>query len=513
MPKGWLKPNQGKPYSFDSGLSDIEACEGASVKLRPIWSKADKLMRIRWQVLAAISKVESDFGCNMGPSSAGAIGWTQFMPATWKDWGTDADGDGKADPRNAVDAVFSSARYLRASGAPKDYRKAIFAYNRADWYVRKILATAETFEEFSLEEFDEAVVLSEEARELDRRIKEARGRLAKADQKEAKMLRALRKSQNEYKLVEQAAQEAEEQFKRDLKELNTATTGFINISQGVSNGDARQDEDTQILAYTADSKAQDAVLVYQLTAGLLESQGEAMIQLRNIARQAHSSQLKAEGLVIKYEALTQERVEQLLQAQTGREERKGALETLREDKDLYQKTIRSWNRRYGSELAGNANALDNPLSSKYDDLSIGERMVRLARDELKKDVKETPDGSNDSPDISRYRSAIIGNPGPGPWCAYFISYLAKRAGHALGDRGQGFGLVRAMEAQAKKEKQWLKVSEARAGDIIFFVEHMGLVEKVEDGKITTIEGNASNAVSRREDRAGEATGLWRVERR
>ena len=76
-------------------------------------------------MLAGLTEVESAHGCNMGPSSAGAIGWTQFMPATWKEWGMDASGDGKADPYNAVDAIYSSARYLRASGAPKSYYKAL----------------------------------------------------------------------------------------------------------------------------------------------------------------------------------------------------------------------------------------------------------------------------------------------------------------------------------------------------------------------------------------------------
>ena len=70
---------------------------------------------VPWNVLAAINKIESNFGRNMGPSSAGAIGWMQFMPSTWLRWGTDADGNGVADPWNPVDAVYSAARYLAAS--------------------------------------------------------------------------------------------------------------------------------------------------------------------------------------------------------------------------------------------------------------------------------------------------------------------------------------------------------------------------------------------------------------
>ncbi|HWT94844.1 MAG TPA: lytic transglycosylase domain-containing protein [Solirubrobacteraceae bacterium] len=95
-------------------------------------------------ILAGLTKVESNFGQNMGPSSAGAIGWTQFMPKTWKAYGVDADGDGRRDPFNAADAIHSAANYLRASGAPREWRKALFAYNRAGWYVEKVLRVART---------------------------------------------------------------------------------------------------------------------------------------------------------------------------------------------------------------------------------------------------------------------------------------------------------------------------------------------------------------------------------
>jgi membrane-bound lytic murein transglycosylase B len=57
----------------------------------------------------------------------------------------DADGDGKASPYNSVDAIFSTARYLRASGAPGSYRHALYAYNHAGWYVDLVLRTARQF--------------------------------------------------------------------------------------------------------------------------------------------------------------------------------------------------------------------------------------------------------------------------------------------------------------------------------------------------------------------------------
>jgi murein DD-endopeptidase MepM/ murein hydrolase activator NlpD len=81
----------------------------------------------------------------MGPSSAGAIGWMQFMPSTWVRWGMDANGDGVADPWNADDAVFSAARYLAAAGGATDISRAVFAYNHADWYVREVLDLAQLY--------------------------------------------------------------------------------------------------------------------------------------------------------------------------------------------------------------------------------------------------------------------------------------------------------------------------------------------------------------------------------
>jgi hypothetical protein len=97
---------------------------------------------IRWEILAAINEIETDYGRNLNVSSAGALGWMQFMPATWKMYGTDANKDGRKDPYNPVDAIFAAARYLKAAGYEQDVRRAIFAYNHADWYVDSVLLRA-----------------------------------------------------------------------------------------------------------------------------------------------------------------------------------------------------------------------------------------------------------------------------------------------------------------------------------------------------------------------------------
>uniref|UniRef100_UPI0035652332 lytic murein transglycosylase n=1 Tax=Paraconexibacter sp. TaxID=2949640 RepID=UPI0035652332 len=110
--------------------------------LLPIYQAAGIEYGIRWEILAAINEIETDYGRNLNVSSAGALGWMQFMPPSWKAYGVDANRDGKKDPYNPVDAIFAAARYLKAAGADDDIRKAIFAYNHADWYVDSVLMRA-----------------------------------------------------------------------------------------------------------------------------------------------------------------------------------------------------------------------------------------------------------------------------------------------------------------------------------------------------------------------------------
>jgi hypothetical protein len=110
--------------------------------LLSIYQAAGIQYGIRWEVLAAINEIETDYGRNLNVSSAGALGWMQFMPATWRQYGVDANKDGKSDPYNPVDAIFAAARYLKAAGGDKDIRRGIFAYNHATWYVDSVMLRA-----------------------------------------------------------------------------------------------------------------------------------------------------------------------------------------------------------------------------------------------------------------------------------------------------------------------------------------------------------------------------------
>jgi membrane-bound lytic murein transglycosylase B len=78
-----------------------------------------------------------------------ALGPMQFIPQTWARYGTDANGDGKADIFNINDAALSAARYLCAAGGNLRTQagqvRAVLAYNHSDEYLAQVLALAQAY--------------------------------------------------------------------------------------------------------------------------------------------------------------------------------------------------------------------------------------------------------------------------------------------------------------------------------------------------------------------------------
>jgi cell wall-associated NlpC family hydrolase len=144
--KGAVKaPNSSKALAIPSLPTSSCAATGVPPVLIPIYQRAAAKYGLGPQgpaVLAGINEVETGFGTNLNISSAGAEGWMQFMPASWEEYGVDANGDGVKDPFNPEDAIFAAASYLSIAGMPADTYGAIFAYNHADWYVSEVLANA-----------------------------------------------------------------------------------------------------------------------------------------------------------------------------------------------------------------------------------------------------------------------------------------------------------------------------------------------------------------------------------
>jgi murein DD-endopeptidase MepM/ murein hydrolase activator NlpD len=133
--------------SFEIGSVPSSSCASTGVPptLIPIFERAASTYQLGPQgpaVLAGINEVETAFGSNLNVSSAGAVGWMQFIPSSWETYGVDANGDGVRDPYNPEDAIFAAASYLSVAGMPTDTYGAIYAYNHADWYVEEVLGNA-----------------------------------------------------------------------------------------------------------------------------------------------------------------------------------------------------------------------------------------------------------------------------------------------------------------------------------------------------------------------------------
>jgi len=104
-----------------------------------------------------------------------------------------------------------------------------------------------------------------------------------------------------------------------------------------------------------------------------------------------------------------------------------------------------------------------------------------------------------------------------PWCAHFVAWAFRQTGAPLpGDRplsqnqNLALGSVQHMEDQMRAAGTLVpggKDATPQPGDVIFFASrgrsdsgsgrHVGIVEKVENGRVHTIEGNSSNSVRRR----------------
>ncbi|CAN5267905.1 lytic murein transglycosylase [soil metagenome] len=78
-----------------------------------------------------------------------AVGPMQLIPEAWRNWGTDASGDGVADPQNIDDAVLATANYLCHAGGDlgteAGWKKAVAAYNDATSYALKVSQAANRF--------------------------------------------------------------------------------------------------------------------------------------------------------------------------------------------------------------------------------------------------------------------------------------------------------------------------------------------------------------------------------
>lgn len=177
----WLEGFGGIGFSGGGFMGTVVPGGNVPAQFMEYYRKAEKKYGIPWNYLAALHFVETSFSDSQDPSnvsSVGAIGPFQFMPLSWLGWaasddyggsrlgdatipievltdpskirkyggyGQDGDDDGKSDPWSVADGSMTAAYYLAANGFKEDKRKAIFAYNHAEWYVDKIIKYADQF--------------------------------------------------------------------------------------------------------------------------------------------------------------------------------------------------------------------------------------------------------------------------------------------------------------------------------------------------------------------------------
>jgi membrane-bound lytic murein transglycosylase B len=102
-----------------------------AAELLDYYREAEAATGVGWNYLAAINLIETRFGSIAGVSVDGAQGPMQFMPQTWAAYGN-------GDVNSPRDAIMSAGNYLAASGFAANPDRAIYAYNRANEYVRAV---------------------------------------------------------------------------------------------------------------------------------------------------------------------------------------------------------------------------------------------------------------------------------------------------------------------------------------------------------------------------------------
>ncbi len=145
-PLGGTGMNTGvRKENFPRDPSSIYAPNEIPSQYVPIFLAAQRKYGVSWNVLAAIARTESDFGRDMATSSAGAVGFMQFMPVTWQEYAVSPVGDNPPNPYDPWDAVFTAARMLRANGFAQNPYVAIYRYNHAWWYVDLVMKRTMTY--------------------------------------------------------------------------------------------------------------------------------------------------------------------------------------------------------------------------------------------------------------------------------------------------------------------------------------------------------------------------------
>lgn len=149
------------------------------------------------------------------------------------------------------------------------------------------------------------------------------------------------------------------------------------------------------------------------------------------------------------------------------------------------------------------------------------KVLAIAAAEEAKQVREVPRNSNRGPEVDRYLERVGVDPGLS-WCCAFVYWCFDEAARSLGvpnpmvktagcldhwNRAPGRGAARIMASQAVCNPDLVRSGMVFIMDHGGGLGHTGLVEKVEGGLITTIEGNTDASRTR------EGGGVYRLTRK
>lgn len=183
-----LGTGEGSEWGIGFQLVALDAYVKATIKL----AEERPGCHLRWQIIAGFARVESAHGTYLGrhvkadghvsedvigialdgnnntavirDSDAGAIdgdrvydravGPLAFIPAAWRQYGRDGNGDDIADPQNIYDGALATANLICSHGLSLDnedgLRRVAFSYNRSTVYVDMVVGFVERYDKFAI---------------------------------------------------------------------------------------------------------------------------------------------------------------------------------------------------------------------------------------------------------------------------------------------------------------------------------------------------------------------------
>jgi membrane-bound lytic murein transglycosylase B len=121
--------NKDVPAAYMSAFED--AASRYELGKRGVWA------------LAAIARLESNFGLGMSKKELRSAGPLGLEPSEWRHYGVDGDDDGHIRHGDPADSAATLARLIWSRGS---LRAGIFSHNQAEWYVQEVLDQAEKLE-------------------------------------------------------------------------------------------------------------------------------------------------------------------------------------------------------------------------------------------------------------------------------------------------------------------------------------------------------------------------------